>query len=240
MNIHTPLVTPAQLLSKLQEQFAQHADPHRAVQQQRYMKSTMPYWGVKKPIIDKICAHIFSSARPVDSAAYCATIEYIFTHAQKREEWYAAVIYARKFSDYITPAHVCVYIALILQGQWWDIVDEVAVHLVGKALRESPQMPDQVRSWITHENIWIQRTALLVQLTYKKQTDFVLLTELIMHVAHKKEFFIRKAIGWVLREYSKTNPVAVHAYITAHTHLLSPLSVREGLRRIVITPQNMQ
>ena len=236
--MHTTTCTPAQLLAQLHTAFAQKADPLIAVQQQRYMKSTMAYWGIKKPVIDQICRELFAQAKPVDNAQYVETLEYLFTHATKREEWYAAIVYARKFSTFIIPQNVPVYMQLVLRGQWWDIVDDVSVNLIGKALCTATDMSTLVRAWIVHDNMWVRRTALLVQLKYKQKTDFELLTHLIATVAHEKEFFIRKAIGWVLREYSKTNPEVVYAYVTLQRSTLSPLSVREGLRCIPIQESN--
>jgi 3-methyladenine DNA glycosylase AlkD len=220
------------LLTHLQNIFSQHANELRGQQQQAYMKSTMPYWGIAKPLLTQLALPIIKQYPPASAGEYQTTLTNLFAHATRREEWYAALLYARHWKSYIHEENLEAYLAVIRYGQWWDIVDEVAVHLVGKTLHTSPNTPHYLCTWIHDENIWVQRTALITQLKYKKDTNFPLLCTLILKVAHEKDFFIRKAIGWSLREYSKTDPAAVAHFINSHTTMLSTLSIREGLRLI--------
>jgi len=220
------------LFKELQQAFALKAESNRAAQQQAYMKSAMPFWGIAKPDLDIITKSILRKYPPADNAEYRDTISYLFKHANHREEWYAALNYARHYKKYITEDNIDIYIEIILLSQWWDIVDTVADHLIGKALFKNPQLSDYLLTWIKHENMWIRRTALITQLKYKQLTDFALLAQLITYTAHEKEFFIRKAIGWALREYSKTNPAAVKQFIETNVTLLSGLSLREGSKYV--------
>ncbi|HZW60902.1 MAG TPA: DNA alkylation repair protein [Candidatus Babeliales bacterium] len=219
-----------QFLNQIQQIFSLHADPIRAHSQQQYMKSSMPFWGIPKPTLTKLIIPIIKQHEPQSLEHYKENILYTFQNAQHREEWYAAVMYSRHYKLYIRPENIDLYINIILISQWWDIVDEVADHLIGKALLKVQHREKYFEQWIKHHNLWIRRTALIAQLKYKKQTDFNLLTNLILEVAYEKEFFIRKAIGWSLREYSKTNPEVVRNFIENHKHQLSTLSIREGLK----------
>jgi len=223
---------PADLLSELQTLFAKHANPQRAKEQQRYMKSKMPYWGLGLPEVRKLCKPLFKKYPPQDNGAYRKILLHIFKNAKKREEWYAGENYAKQFPEFITEENVDLYIKIVRLTQWWDLVDGVAAQLVGPALQGKKSLKANLKKWIADKNMWVRRTALLTQLKYKEKTDPELLAELILNVADEKEFFIRKAIGWALREYSYTNPAWVKAFIKKHEEQLSNLSIREGLKAI--------
>ncbi len=152
--------------------------------------------------------------------------------SQYREEWYCAVDFAVKYKKYIVFKNLDLYLYLIMQSQWWDVVDGVAVWLVGVALKGHPGLSRSLKTWIRDQNLWIRRTALLTQLQYKRDTDFELLSELILQVADEKEFFIRKAVGWTLRQYSYTDAEAVVQFVTDHSDQLSRLSVTEALKAL--------
>lgn len=216
------------ILSQLQEIFAQHANPERAVGQQAYMKSSMPFWGISKPEVDRLSKALFKLNPPENIEEYRTTVEYIFQKARCREEWYAGLNYAMLFKKYITPANVDLYLWINKHAQWWDIVDTASVHLIGKSLHKDASLASHLNQWIIDENMWVRRTALITQLMYKKDTDQELLASLIKHTMHEKEFFIRKAIGWALRQYSKTNSEFVKDFIARHKDKLSNLSRKEG------------
>jgi 3-methyladenine DNA glycosylase AlkD len=123
------------------------------------------------------------------------------------------------------------YEGLLTRGSWWDTIDLIAPSLVGYHLRQFPEeRQGYVDKWIHSGNMWLQRSSILFQLKYKKETDTRLLTDIILRLNYSKEFFIRKAIGWSLREYSKTDPAFVKKFVAEHE--LSGLSRREALKRI--------
>jgi len=223
---------PQKIIKKLETEFVKIADSIKAKDQQRYMKSKLPFFGVSLPDVRKISKTIFKDFVPEDNHEYCETLLYLFENAKQREIWYAAETYASKFKVFISEKNLDVYLKVIRIARWWDIVDPFAANLVGKALLESKYKHMFANKWIVDEDMWVRRTALLFQLKYKDRTDFDLLSELILKVAHEKEFFIRKAIGWSLREYSKTNPDAVKRFIEQNREKLSGLSIREGLKVI--------
>ena len=214
--------------SRLLSEFNALKDPIRAEGQQRYMKSQMPYFGIKTPEVKKITNQILKEFPIKSNKSYSDIIEYLFMNAKHREEWYVGSHIAIKYKTYIIEENLSLYLKIIKLTQWWDIIDAVATNLVGTAIKDSEKFKLYLCSWIDDENMWIRRTAILSQLKYKNETNEDLLYELILKCAHEKEFFIRKAIGWILREYSKSNPNSVKNFIFKNRKFLSNLSVREG------------
>lgn len=223
---------PFVLSSRLKVELKSAGDPQRALDQQAYMKSSMPYYGVGSPERKKISRKIFREFPPENISQYEECLSTIFKQSEFREEWYCALDYGTLFSKFILEDNIKLYLMLVRKTQWWDMVDGIAAWLIGPALLNRPSLPVYLREWIKDENLWIRRTALLAQLKYKAETDFELLSELILTVSHEKEFFIRKAIGWVLRQYSYENPPTVKRFISQHENHLSTLSIKEGLKAI--------
>jgi 3-methyladenine DNA glycosylase AlkD len=125
---------------------------------------------------------------------------------------------------------------MIREGAWWDFVDEIAVNLVGAVLGNFPAKTRPIiERWIDDPDLWIRRTALLAHLKHKQATDAAKLFDHCLRRAHEREFFIRKAIGWALREYSKTEPRAVRAFLANNRQRLSKLSFDEGSKHLART-----
>jgi 3-methyladenine DNA glycosylase AlkD len=132
-----------------------------------------------------------------------------------------------------TPQTLDMYEELVVTGAWWDFVDVVASHCVGKLLRRYPRpIGRQMKIWSTSDNIWKRRTSILCQLGFKQNTDLKLLYTCIEPSLDSSEFFLRKAIGWALRQYAWTNPSEVRRYVSENDARLSPLSRREALKNI--------
>ncbi|MCZ7585962.1 MAG: DNA alkylation repair protein [Deltaproteobacteria bacterium] len=150
-----------------------------------------------------------------------------------REMKYAAIDLARGKREFITPASLPLYERLVREGAWWDLVDEVAAHLIGEVLlhhrKETSPLLDR---FIADDDFWIRRTAIIAQVRHKEKTDARRLFRYALARAHEKEFFIRKAIGWALRDYSRTNPDAVRRFLDEHGDKLSGLSRREASRHL--------
>ena len=146
-----------------------------------------------------------------------------------REYQYTALEFLTKRKRYLTPDTIPLLEMLITTKSWWDTVDGLAANQVGGVIARFPHIRDQhIGRWRAQENIWLRRTTLLFQLRCKEQTDADLLYALIADNLADKEFFIQKAIGWALREYSKSDPTAVQQFV-ARTDL-SPLAHREALK----------
>ena len=120
-----------------------------------------------------------------------------------REEKYLAIRIARLYADFVTPRSLALYKRLIQAGAWWDFVDEIAIHLVGRVLyHHRPAVSPTLDAWITDQDMWLRRTALLSQIHHKGDTDEGRLFGYCLQTADETAFFIRKAIGWALRDYS--------------------------------------
>jgi 3-methyladenine DNA glycosylase AlkD len=152
--------------------------------------------------------------------------------ARYREHRYAATALcdsdsARRLRS---PVLLPLYRDLIVAGAWWDHVDELA-HRVGELLAGWPtETRPELRRWIVADDRWLRRNAIIAQLGRKRETDVSLLTEAIEANAGERDFFLRKAIGWALREYARTDPQWVREFVAAHE--LSPLSRREALKHL--------
>lgn len=203
-----------------------------AIQMQRYLKTTMPFYGVKSPILNTIVNDVNNLHLISNQEEYNSVIMDIW-NLSHREEKYISIKLARKWKKYITLEALTVYEKMIREGQWWDFIDPISQGLIGILLMNNRfKMNKILDKWIKDENLWIRRSAILAHLKHKENTDYKKLFEYCLKCAHEKEFFIQKAIGWVLREFSKTEPEIVYAFIQDNDRVLSNLSKREGMKYI--------
>ena len=222
------------LVDAIRRGLASRADPGKAPAMQAYMKSAMPYRGVPTPALRALCREVFA-ARLATFPAWRATVLALWRDATHREERYAAIELSghRFYRDFQTMDALPVYEEMIVNGAWWDYVDVIAIHRLGELLRRFPRpMTRTMRAWSRIDDLWKRRSAILCQLSFKRDTDPDLLYECIERAMDEREFFLRKAIGWALREYAKTDPGEVRRYVREHADRLSPLSQREALRRL--------
>lgn len=203
---------------------------------QAYMKSEMPYVGVQTPALRALCREVFAT-HPLDTQArWLDTVLALWRRAQYREERYAAInlVGFRIYRDFRNLKALPTYEEMVVYGAWWDYVDAIAVRLVGGLLSSYPrEMTLRMRAWARGSDLWKRRTAILCQLSFKDATDVDLLHACIEHSIGDREFFLRKAIGWALREHAKTDPDGVADYVVANAHRMSALSKREALRNLV-------
>src|SRR5688572_5055217 len=210
------------------------ANPARAPQMQRYMKSEMPYYGVSAPTQRRIWREVFA-ANPLDSWAELRRAALDLWHnARYREERYAAVALTDlpRHERWLTFDAIPLYEEMIVTGAWWDYVDWIASHQLGAILRHDPRrMKLLMRRWArVDDSLWKRRAAILCQLQFKAGTDLTLLYDCIDPNLADRDFFIRKAIGWALRQYAWTDAREIRRYVAANRERLSPLSVREALK----------
>ncbi len=201
----------------IREGLRERADPAKAPDMQRYMKSEMPFLGVQKAGRVELARAVFPRSPSLD------LVLTLWREAEYREERYLALALLERRG----PAPLSVYEELIVTGAWWDLVDAVATGPLGAQL---PAVADTLRTWSVDANMWKRRSAIIAQVKRRADTDFALLTECIEPNRSDREFFIRKAIGWGLRAYAWVDPAAVVAY--CETHELSGLSRREALKNV--------
>ncbi len=221
---------------KLQTRFAEAGDFDTARYQQSYMKTDMPFWGVKTPQTRKIVSFLIKES-PIESPEeWVSLMDFIWTNASRREEWYASIelFNHAKFRKWILSEHVEFVEKMVVDGAWWEIVDPIATHGVNQMLINQPLETSAIlRDWAQSTNIWKRRTAILTQLLSKEKMDWNMQLEIMEHSLAEKEFFLQKAIGWVLRQYSRTNPQRVEDYVSQNEQRLSPLAKREGMKWIL-------
>ena len=216
------------------------ADPDKAPQQQAYMKSDMPFFGVSVPHCRRIAGSVFRKHALPDAEAWEESILCLWREAVHREERYSAVmlLHFKRYARWLEPARIPLVEEMVETGAWWDYVDSIASHAVGTMLAAHPiSLRPLLRRWAKDDNIWKRRTAILSQLRAKQATDRSLLAAAILPSIGNSEFFLRKGIGWALREYSKTSPDWVIEFVDGHPDL-SELSRREALKFLDCTMMN--
>jgi 3-methyladenine DNA glycosylase AlkD len=237
-DIHTTSVhshADRALIRAVHDGLAALADPAKAPGMQAYMKSKLPYFGVTAPLQNRLFRSVFAAHALEGFPQWYDTILALWWEAERREERYAAIALSadRRYRAYHTLDTLPLYEELIVSGAWWDYVDSLASHQVGGLLRSYPDvMRGTMLAWSRDPDLWKQRTAILCQLGSKSLTDEELLFDCILASIADRRFFIRKAIGWALREYAKTNPEAVRRFLGEHGSELSPLSRREATKHL--------
>ncbi|WP_116204171.1 DNA alkylation repair protein [Amycolatopsis circi] len=222
------------LITAVRTGLAELADPVRAPEMQAYMKSAMPFRGVPKPPRGKLMKTVLSEHVLPDRVTYAETVLALWREAEYREERYAAIDLSghRAYRRWQDPGLLDMYDELIVSGAWWDYVDEVAIRRVGPILREHRAAVTPVlRRWMTDADRWRRRTAVICQVSAKDEVDQKLLADAIEANLGDREFFLRKGIGWALRDHARVEPEWVRAFVRAHPGL-SPLSTREAMKHL--------
>ena len=227
--------SPPTLQRAVREALIALAEPARAPAMQAYMKSEMPYLGVSAARVKLACRTAFAEY-PFESAeAWRADVLSLWRGAKHREERYAAIALSghRKAQAFQNLATLPMYEELIVTGAWWDYVDELAEHRIGPLLAAYPgPMAKKMLTWSRSPNLWKRRTSIICQMFFREATDLTLLFSCIEPSLSSHEFFLRKAIGWALRQVAKHDPKAVRRYVKEHAAELSPLSRREALKHL--------
>lgn len=223
------------LLDRIHARLAAIADPARAPAMQAYMKSAMPYLGVSAVPLAAACKAVFADLAYAGSADWQADVLAIWRGARFREERYAAIALTgiRAARPFQHMAALPMYEEMIVTGAWWDYVDTIAGQRLLALLRNAPApMKQAMRAWAVDADMWKRRSAILCQLNARAETDLDLLYACMAPSLGAKDFFLRKAIGWALRQYARTDPAEVLRYVRAHEAELSPLSKREALKHV--------
>jgi 3-methyladenine DNA glycosylase AlkD len=219
----------ATVLERLTTALEAERDPAAAGPMRAYMRDQFDYVGVRLPRL-RVLAKAAAAGLPTPGAGDLTELARACWARPEREYQYAGIELLRRNAKALPAGFLPVARGLIEAKSWWDTVDVLAAHVVGGLLRRHPELVAEMDAWIDDENLWIARTALLHQLTYKQATDAERLFRYCTRQAGHRDFFIRKAIGWALREYAWTDPAAVAAFV-ARTEL-SGLSRREALKHL--------
>ncbi|MDR1077423.1 MAG: DNA alkylation repair protein [Propionibacteriaceae bacterium] len=210
--------------------FAAAATVERAAPMKRYMRDQFEFFGLMTPLRRSLSRPLLQAARRAE------TVDWEFVEAcwakAERECQYLAVDYLRAVQDrLLTPADLPRVRSLALRKSWWDTIDGLD-RVVGAIALRHPEAKGTVLEWSLDSDFWLRRLAIDHQLTLGERTDTALLTQVIENNLGQREFFINKAIGWALRDYSKTDPAFVQGFIETHRELMAPLSIREASKRL--------
>ena len=210
---------------QLIQSFYDHGNQEQAVKMSAYMKNNFSFLGIPKPQRAELQKEFFKQAKKQKKVDW----DFIFMlwDLPEREFQYLAVDYLLIIIDGLEKSDIDRIKLLIINKSWWDSVDSLATNITGELCSQYPELvQSHILSWAGSDNIWLARVAILFQLKYQVNTDKELLKSIIKKNSNSKEFFVAKAIGWALREYSKTNKEWVKSFLECNT--LQPLSVREA------------
>lgn len=203
-------------------------DEQLASPMEAYMKHHFPFLGIKSPARNDALKNYFAEHEIPEKQQLFEEVWEIY-QLPEREYQYVAIALLSKKIKALTIEDLSFIEKLITEKSWWDSVDSIAPSIVGEIVKKDRENGEKVmRLWSDSDNMWLNRSAILHQLKYKNETNENILEEIILNHAESNEFFIQKAIGWVLREYAKTNPVFVQQFVEVNE--LKPLSKREALK----------
>lgn len=223
-------MTPAAFVRQVRLAFEERRNPELAAPMSRYLLDQFPFLGLRTPALVAALAPILSAAMP-----FAGDEEFLATAARKlwrlpeREYHHAAAYVLYRQQKRLTPVSLALLRELITTNSWWDSVDALATRCVGPLVARHGRLAAEMDAWSQDTNMWIRRAAIIHQLGYKDRTDTARLFAYCAANARDPEFFIRKAIGWALRQYARTDARAVVRFVTDHPEL-SNLSKREALK----------
>jgi len=219
----------AELLERLTATYEVNPDATRAVGMRAYMRDQFEYLGIPTPHRRALDRVIVAGLAP-PTEAELRTVALACFDLAPREYSYFACDYLRKHITRCSPRFLTTARRLVTTKSWWDTVDALATRTVGSLVFAHPELAATMDRWVQDRDIWVARTAIIHQLTFKSRTDTDRLFTYCLARAGDREFFLRKAIGWALREYSKTDAAAVRRFVRDHDRELSELSKREALK----------
>lgn len=219
------------VLERLTAIYPAAADPVRAREAAAYMKGVAPFLGIRTAERRALSRTVLDGTPP-PTEADCTAVALRCWELPEREYHYFAADYLRRHVGRCSSEFIPVARRLITTVSWWDTVDTLAAHVVGALVAADPGLARVMDRWIGDDDLWVVRTALLHQLRHKEATDRERLFRYCLRQSGHPDFFIRKAIGWSLREYARTAPDAVRDFVDSARGRLAPLSVREALKNL--------
>ena len=205
--------------------FEENRNAEKAKQMSAYMRDQFPYLGIQTPKRKELSKQFLNEAKNEKQP------DWNFIRAcwekPEREFQYLALDYLNKVKDGLSPADIPRIREIAIEKSWWDTIDGLDT-IIGTIAFKYPEVANIMLSWSVDENMWLRRIAIDHQLLRKEKTDTALLEKIIKNNFGQTEFFINKAIGWSLRDFSKKNPKWVRDFINKYSEQLSPVSLREA------------
>ena len=218
-------------INELTRLFQQNTHEGNALRMAHYMKNHFPFFGIKSPLRRDIMKIWWGRQKFHDESELQSLMSDLWK-MDEREYQYVACDLGKSYKKLWTPESLPFIQQLICTKSWWDTVDVMASHMVGSIEYCFPNMDKVMDAWIAHPNMWIRRTAILHQLSFKERTTKFRLFDYCTQTMHEKEFFIQKAIGWALRQYSYIEPNSVIKFVNNNKAELSTLSKTEALKAL--------
>lgn len=211
--------------------FEQYTNTENAEKMAQYMRHQFEFYGIKAPLRKELLEELEQKQGRLKGSDLMEFVQAAWEEPQ-RELQYLAMDRMDKVKRQLNLDFLSILEYCIVHKSWWDSVDWLAINGIGTILKKHPKYIQKYNEkWISSDNIWLNRTAILFQLKYKDQTNIDLLFFNILAVSNSKEFFLQKAAGWALRQLSKSNPLLVNDFI--QNHILPPLTVREGSKYLI-------
>lgn len=200
-----------------------------AIPMENYMKNNFPFLGIKTENRRAIFKAVYEKHKPEIKLNYREISWQLYQEKEREIHQCAIDLIQKEIKKKFVIEDIQFIEKLIIKNSWWDSVDTISKYLVGGYLEQFPaETLKVIERFSDAENMWLNRTAIIFQLGYKEKTNFDLLKAECEKHKHSKEFFIQKAIGWALRDYSRFNPNGVKLYVESTN--LKPLSLKEALR----------
>lgn len=222
---------PTLVLDRITGAFQSARDPQRARAMARYMRDRFAFLGIPAPR-QRLLARRALDSTPRPTQTDVLDVADACWRLPEREYQYFACSYLRRYVRLCGPDALHPVRDLVTDKPWWDTADVLAAHVVGPLAVRHPALVAELDSWALSHDPWLVRVALLHQLRRREATDVERLFRYCTDQSTNPDFFVRKAVGWALRDYAGTDPAAVRRYVAAHRGRMSPLSVREALRTI--------
>ena len=224
------VIMTTEFINALEIELLRSADKNNALWQQNYMKNKFEFYGIRAPKLKDIEKPFLQKEYLPEKQELHTLLKALWDKPQ-REFQYFGIHLMYKFRKQLELEDIMLFEYLLTEKSWWDTVDGIAPKLVGDYFMKFPHQKDvYVEKWLKSGNIWLQRSCIIFQLFYKEEVDTLLLSRVIHSLSGSTEFFINKAIGWMLRQYSRTNPAWVEEFVG--NTVLHSLSKREALRLI--------
>ncbi len=205
--------------------FETHSNPERAISMSKYMKDQFSFYGITAPDRKNLYKDFLKTEKKQGTLDW-AFLEQCYAD-DHREFQYLAYEYLLAMKKQLSFEDISFVKALVMKKSWWDTVDFLA-QVVGNIALKDSRVDELMLAWSQKENIWVRRVSILYQLRFKEKTKTTQLEQILLNCLGTNEFFINKAIGWALREYSKTNPDWVRDFLEKYQEQMANLSIREA------------
>lgn len=226
---------PEQFVSAISRALKPIADPALRPWMRAYMKNQFEFFGIKTPMRRAATAELIRAQKDTTAADLLRAARMLWA-LPEREYQFVAIDLLGKHVKTLSSKHLRALFALVQNKSWWDTVDSLAATVIGRivlnGLAENPEIQCEMDKALSSQNLWVRRVAILHQLGWRSQTDSQRLFKYALACGHEKEFFIRKAIGWALRDYARHSPKEVRAFLRANRDRLSPLTMREAAKHL--------